>query len=217
MSSILTKNQTKTYGPKPISGYGKGALIKAIVRYDDRCGNGYNTFSITGEIYIPGRHDVEAGGCIHKDIAQAFPDLAPLIKYHLCSSDMPMHYLANTLYVAGDKDCHGLRKGESRQIVNGKTKIPAWELVAVDGDKNLPKYADGMTQPEGFVRMEYRPWCRIGEGKERELDAARSAAVWLEATDEELTGPGLKERLEARLPALMVEFGSAVESLGFVW
>ena len=55
------------------------------------------------------------------------------------------------------------------------------------------------------------------EGKARDLDAARNAAVWPEATDEELTAPGLKERLEARLPALLVEFRAAVESLGFTW
>ena len=34
---------------------------------------------------------------------------------------------------------------------------------------------------------------------------------------EDLTAPGLEERLLARLPALMAEFRAAVESLGFVW
>ena len=43
------------------------------------------------------------------------------------------------------------------------------------------------------------------------------AAIWPEATDEELTAPDLKERLEARLPALLEEFQAAVESLGFTW
>ena|SRR5579864_7669255 len=52
--STLTKSQKKTFGPKPISGWGTGALIKAEVRYDDECGNGHNSFSITGTIYIPG-------------------------------------------------------------------------------------------------------------------------------------------------------------------
>jgi hypothetical protein len=56
-----------------------------------------------------------------------------------------------------------------------------------------------------------------GEGKARELDAARHAAIWPDATDEDLTAPGLKERLEARLPKLLEEFRAAVESLGFVW
>ena len=55
------------------------------------------------------------------------------------------------------------------------------------------------------------------EGKKRELDVARRAAVWPEATDEELTAPGLKERLEARQAGLVAEFRAAVESLGFVF
>lgn len=94
-ASRLVRNQKKTYGPKPISGYGTGALIKVNVRFDDECGNGYNTFSITADVYIPGRR---AGGCLHEDVAKHFPELAPFIKWHLCSTDGPMHYIANTLY-----------------------------------------------------------------------------------------------------------------------
>jgi hypothetical protein len=55
------------------------------------------------------------GGCIHEDIAKHFPELMPYIKWHLTSTDGPMHYLANTLYHANDKDCWGKRKGEPRQ------------------------------------------------------------------------------------------------------
>ena len=55
------------------------------------------------------------------------------------------------------------------------------------------------------------------EGKVRDLDAARATAIWPEATDEDLTTDGLKERLEARLPALLAEFRAAVEGLGFKW
>ena len=57
----------------------------------------------------------------------------------------------------------------------------------------------------------------LRQGQRRELDRARHAAIWPDATDEELTAPGLKERLEARLPALLAEFRAAVESLGFTW
>jgi hypothetical protein len=55
------------------------------------------------------------------------------------------------------------------------------------------------------------------EGKSRELSAARDSAIWPDATDEDLTAPGLEERLKARLPALLAEFRQAVESLGFIW
>lgn len=221
--STLTKNQEIVFGPKPISGYGEGALIRATVRHDDRCGNGHNSFSITGEIYIPGRRDCEACGCLHAEIAEHFPELAPLIKWHLTSTDGPMHYVSNTLYHASDRDYNGLKAGETRQIKNGKSGLPSWRLVAVgpDGEEipthKLPIYMDAAERPGTDFRLEWRPWMKVGKGKPRELDHARATAVWPDATDEELTAPGLRERLEARLPKLMDDFRAAVESLGLVY
>lgn len=104
--STLTKKQTKRFGPRAIAGWGANATIIAGARYDDECGNGHNTFAITAS--IPG----QAGGCLHTEIAEVFPELAPLIKWHLCSSDGPMHYLANTVFLAGTKDCNGREAGE---------------------------------------------------------------------------------------------------------
>lgn len=101
MNSTLTKKQARTYGPKHINGYGKGAEITATVRFDDECGNGHNTFSITADVRVPKQRDIAAGGCMHEEIAKAFPELAPFIKWHLCSTDGPLHYVANSLYWAG--------------------------------------------------------------------------------------------------------------------
>lgn len=154
MQSILIKYQTKEHGPVRLSvsdGYGAGSVLTATVRYDDECGNGHNSFTITGD--IRGEYGFEAGGFLHDEIAKYFPDLAPLIKWHLVATDGPMHYLANTEY----------------HVQNGR------------------------------------------------LDYARDAAVWPEATDEQLTAPGLRDRLLERLPALMADFKLAVDSLGFFY
>lgn len=213
-NSVLVKKQVKVFGPVVI-GNGSKEQITATVRYDDQCGNGHNTFSITGETTDG------SGGCIHDEIARCFPELAPYIKWHLCSSDGPMHYIANTVYHAGDRDYKGLRKGESRQLGNGKTKLLSWKLAVVDADGNEVKspeqYVRSAQRPECDLRMAYVPWLIHGEGKERDLDAARRCAVWPDATDEELTSPGLEDRLRDRLPALIAEFRQAVESLGFVF
>jgi hypothetical protein len=99
--SVLTRKQVRKYGPRFIAGWGTNAQIKAEVRYDDECGNGHNSFAITGEIYRPGRRDCEACGCLHEEIARVFPELAPFIKWHLSDTDGPMHYIANTLYWLG--------------------------------------------------------------------------------------------------------------------
>lgn len=124
--------------------------VTATVKHDDHCNNGHNTFAITADVKDGVHH---SSGCCHDDVVELVPELSPFIKWHLCSEDGPLHYIANTVY-----------------------------------------------------------WVKEGN-----LDYARRTAIWPEATDEELTEPGLQERLEARLPALLVEFKAAVESLGLVY
>lgn len=153
--SVLTKNQTRTYGPKFYTVHSEQFKITAKVRHDDQCGNGHNSFSITAEIHRKsgGRWTGDCGGCCHEEVAKHFPELAPFIKWHLTSSDGPMHYIANTVY-------------------------------------------------------------HVQQGN---LDYARSTAVWPNSEVRDLCEPGLTERLQIRLPALMVNFQMAVESLGFVY
>ncbi len=264
LESTLTKQQYKNFGPRPIAGFAKGAAIWANVRYDDECGNGHNTFAITGHVTEPGKRDWACGGCIHEEIAAAFPELAPLIKWHMCSSDGPMYYVANTVYFAGDKDHNGQRKGEPSRYSYGvrfgdspvthvlrsksffhflQERKGEFQVVAIahPPTKDTYKYADNWTfvgygdqwhecpfssEVEAREFAEGMNRCKVefvqlptafSEGKERELDAARRAAIWPDATDEDLTAPGLKTRLEDRLPALLAEFRAAVESLGFTY
>jgi uncharacterized protein Usg len=196
--------------------------IKVRIRHDDQCGNGHNTFSITGDIdeqLRNGRWREYSGGCIHDEIANHFPELQPFIKWHLTSTDGPMHYVANTTYLAGDTDYNGLREGEKRQLRNGRTGLPVWEAVVLDGNgeaRTVPGFSwfDAETAPEADGDIQWRPVWIEGEGKEPELEAARRTAIWPDATLEQLRD---KKALEARLPALMKEFRAAVESLGLVY
>lgn len=215
------------FGPREYSEGNNKFKIVATLKFDDECRNGHSKFSITGSInaFERGVWRDWCCGCIHDEIAEHFPKLAHLIKWRMTSTDGPMHYIANTCYLAGNRGCNGLLAGEVRQLKNGRSGVPAWSLMAVTeaGDAvelhTLPKNIDAATQPECQYKLEYRPWCRVGEGKERQLDAARAAAVWPDATDEELCMP--KEELEkallARLPALMVEFKAAMIGIGFDW
>lgn len=66
-------------------------------------------------------------------------------------------------------------------------------------------------QPPDLLEIRVVPLNKVGEGKDRDLDAARVTAYWPEATEEDLTAPGLKERLEARLPGLIAEFKALME------
>ena len=67
--------------------------------------------------------------------------------------------------------------------------------------------------------VKYVPECITGEGKERQFEAARSVAVWPEATDEQLSLPKeeLTEILNARLPALMEAFKADMVAAGFLY
>lgn len=165
---------------------------------------------------------VEYGGCIHEEIAERIPALAPFIKWHLTSTDEPLHYIANTLYLAGDRDCWGMKKGEFRQHKSrgpnqncGIEGVPNWTLKIPE---NRPRDVYAAEKPAP-VLVEWEACGRTGEGKARELDAARRAAIWPEATDAELMQEpdALRSVLMSRHPALMAEFRAAVESLGFTY
>ena len=97
--------------------------LVAIVRHDDRCKNGHNSFSITGE--LSGSDGTESGGCMHEDIAEHFPELRHLIKWHLCSTDGPLHYVANTVYLAGDRD-HWGKAGEKERELDAARRSAIW-------------------------------------------------------------------------------------------
>jgi len=236
MNLVLTKKQERKFRKDYTDDQGNPCVLVATVRYGDECGNGHNTFAITANLYDcatylhgepramhkPTGKELWLGscGCLHDEVAEHFPALAPFIKWHLTSSDGPLHYIANALYCASDRDCNGLRKGEVRQIRNGKTGALAWTMKAADSAGNIVdlhtlshKYFDGDTPPDETYTVSWKPWNRIGEGKEPDLEAARRIAMWPDAQLEDFT----KKKLEARLPALREEFKRDVESLGFTF
>ena len=167
MKTTITKHQMKTCRKDYTGSDGRAETIIVNIRYDDECGNGHNTFAMTAEIYTQDRQPGEpkrvhkngktvwmyACGCQHEEIAKHFPDLRKYLKWHLCDSNGPMHYVANTIY----------------------------------------------------------------HTKARNLNAARNTAIWQDATDEDLTAPGLEDRLKARLPKLLEDFKADMEALGFVF
>ena len=207
---LVHRNQTWKSEGRAVSGYGPSGTMYVTIRFDDGCQNGRQSFAITADVYMA------AGGCMHEEIAKRFPALAPLIKWHLTDTGGPMHYVANTCYHAGDRDCNGLRKDESRQIRNGRTGQLAWILGTT---QKLPQYVDSDTCPTETATQRYVPWCRIGEGKQRDFAAARSCAVWPEATDEQLSleRPELEALLLARLPGLIADFRADMMAAGFMW
>ena len=215
---------------RPATCYADDAQMRVTIRFDDELNNGHATFVITCDVFrvvlrtLRGKQykrieDI-GGGAAHDDIARLFPELAPLMRWHLVSTDGPMHYLANTVYLAGDRDHRGLRQGETKQRFNAKGQ-PLWEMVAVHapGVPFILSTTVAGDAPPPAPMLEWRPLTHTGEGKARELDSARLAAVWPEATDDDLMQEpdALRAALLARLPALLAAFRSDMERAGFFW
>ena len=112
--------------------------ITVKMRFDDKCKNGHETFTITATGYR-GKHD-QIGGCCHDLIVAIFPEFKPLIKWHSVSTDGPLNYVANTVYHAGNKDCWGRAKEEPSQFdtvvrignspITHKVKSKFWNWIS---------------------------------------------------------------------------------------
>jgi len=207
---------------------GQDFRLIVTLRYDDECGNGHNSFGMTGSLCEKtkfGKWKNIAGGCMHEEIVKRAPEFAKYEKWHLCSSDGPLHYVANTTFHAGDRDCHGGVEGEVSAYEYGvglpnSNTLLIYDWLNPDGKVFMTTkvLAEKMVEQIEGSRLLKIP-SLIHEGKEPDFKAARSCAIWPEATDEELSAEKnvLTEKLLARLPALMVDFKAAMESIGFIY
>jgi len=271
--STLVKNQKKVFTKTVLDNSIDDNKVDIFVevRHDNCCGNGHNSFSITGSVYKHGRRTDRAcimGGCIHDVIEKHFPELSHLIKWHLCSTDGPMHYIANTLYHARTCDTNGAKVGDPVKF----EKRLKFEGVPITFSEKRKGFFEWITDRENFDDIEVvevpkkddshiyssnwtlskfvpenpntrDPWYDTLFSNKREateflellqnfkpviikkpiawakevtpnLEAARSSAIWENATLEQLQD---RKLLEKRLPKLLKEFRKDVESLGFTY
>lgn len=203
MKSMLTKNQKKEISV--LNAKYKGQKVDLIIelKYDDDCGNGHNTFSITGTLYKAGKRRDSAiiiCGCIHEVISELAPAFKKYIKWHLMSSDEPLHYIENTIYHASKIEKYNYYvylKDEEEEID---------KLLCMTDERHARN-----------IRMKYGQNITIKKkpelsNKEPDLEKARASAIAPDATLEQLQD---KEWLKERLPKLLEEFKAAMEELGF--
>ena len=268
MESILTKNQKRKETAVFIEN-GKKYRADLEMRYDDECGNGHNTFAMTYvlyQIHANGRKTSVGWGPagLAPEVMEHFPNFKKFLKWHMFNSNGPTAYISNTVYLAGNSDCWGRKKGDpcawdyflkfkgfpvsfkfSKKFLKALSEYPSKKDIDVfkvdsrEPAKYKPKFTFSFypcewyncpfdTSEEAFEFLEAiqnfdfeiveKPTA-FSEGKEREFDLARQAAFWPEATDEILSLPKeeLTKALEDRLPALIEEFKTDIESLGFVF
>lgn len=79
--------------------YGNKAIVSVNAGLHYIRGNARPYFSVTGDIRIPGRRDIETGGCMHETLLKYWPELAPVVALHLSDdTGEPMHAEANGWY-----------------------------------------------------------------------------------------------------------------------
>ena len=138
--TTLTKHQ-KQHFTKRVDIDGIPCKMTVQVRHDDQCGNGHNTFAITADIIGRG---IEMGGCLHDDIREHFPEFAHLIKWHLASTDGPMHYIANTTYLASDTKWNGEPKTPDIEAARRTAIWPDATLEQLQSEKALTARLDSL-------------------------------------------------------------------------
>lgn len=190
-----TNPNTKTFERIVSHPNGDVERLRVKVRWDDELKNGHNTLSITAtqSFQTNGVFSEAAGGQLPSDIERVFPELAYLLPWHLVSANGPMHYLANTLYLAGDRDYQGARDGEQ---LRSKAGLPRWQLQA-----SPFSVVEAETEPAPLV-FPYEPV--LADGKEPQWGSARAALKKVSASDEVLSlpEPQLRAWIAENAPAL---------------
>jgi len=206
MESILTKKQTRMKSKDVIVDGEKYRLVLEI-RYDDEYGNGHNTFTITLSTHLGWRSNyIVAYGCQHELVAEHFPEYAHMIKWHGCTSDGPLYYIANTLY-------HACKIEEFYNFVylqDKEFKIKECVGVYDDIDTRLieSKYSS-LRDVSIIIKREPR-----STNKAANIEAARACAIWPSATLQQLQDV---DALTDRLPDLLEDFKVDIEALGLIY
>jgi len=209
LNSILVKNQIKVLNFKNITTEYDNVDAIITLRYDDQCGNKHNTFSITADIYKAGRpktdHNMIMCGCCHDFIKKHIQELSHCIKWHLCSSDGPMYYISNTLYHA-----KAISKHQDKWFTY--LRDPEFKIDVLLGIK-LGREVLMLQEKYGKDNIQVKEY-ENSMAKDPNIEYARASAIWPEANLEDLQD---ETKLKARLPELMAEFKSFIESLGFIY
>lgn len=203
-------------------------LLRLRVRYANTMGLGTPTFWVEGE-----SRTRESACCkvlslvfdgeLRTLAASVFPELAHLLPWIGCSVLGPACYPARAMWFARKID-PGSNTHNFSQFPEGPDGPALWRYVMhVGGSGSInvgvePIVVLSYQQPDALPPFEYVPHISWGAGKDRDLASARMAAIWPDATDEELCqeSAALEVDLLARLPRIVAEFRRVLATTGLV-
>lgn len=207
--------------PTLAKAYGfKNAVITATAKAYRLGGNSHPHFSVTADIYEPGRsHDPFACGCMHEEVLIYFPKLAPLVALHLSNADdgEPMHATANGFYwLAGAVSHH------FEQRYHGGNSPQNFPLPADKIDPAKPWSATehpNPTEAEALAIMAKH--LRISDEEARAVRDAVNSAFNISAdkvaNSQEVKLAALSARAKAGRTAAKEAFAAYVDTLRSRW
>lgn len=204
---------------------GNGTL-RLRVRYADTKNLGVAWFWIEGELRSPNstmRTVLPLDEIRLRFVGPLFPEVLHLFPWIGCSLLGPSRYPEHAVWLASQYDPAAPSSyfSQLRETLTGRL---LWRYVMRVAGKGFidpaaqPLIVASEHQPDAASPFEYVPHTWLCEGKERDLAGARVAAIWPDATDEELCQDSelLDEALRARLPQVIAEFRSVLASTGLV-
>jgi len=221
--SVITKHQFKDLSIDVEDG-----RLDIRFRYDDDCGNGHNSFAMTGDLYdrpdrIPheankmthvGKRWLGSCGCLHDDILAntingggGFSSIVfkKAEMFHHTSSDSPMYYLENILYHAkAHPPIDGYLYFEDKALELRPQCMKAGTLVEMD------KMA--VTDPKRYsVKVDEKSF------KILDIGGVRSCGMWPKLAIDDIDEL-FPVKLLNRYWGLMEEFKKMItEDLGMRW
>lgn len=211
-----------------------GAIIGRKTTWRRRIGNDYITaeygfsdlnqgrgpFGVTASMWNvrDTRSEGHSFGCLHDQVARAFPELRPLIPWHGMMTDGPMHYGANAAYwyefILGisewDKPGHDPMSAFKSTVVFGALPDDEETLAAAMAEP-FDRFPEANTLAQRrhdaeLARLDVeRCEAAVKEAKRREDDCLRAVAT-VEAEYRKKRSEPIRAWCERRKPALMAKF-----------
>ena len=192
MKTSTEKNQERIR--KGRNNNGDDVIVK--IRYNDNYVKGHKTLTFTAKVHEHGKRKLISCGFCREDIAEAFPDLKPLLKWHLMCTDAPLNYISNTLYYSRDREDMSKPLGVPLKfntfVKVGNSPILLKEL-ATDWFKLMKKYAGQKLSYEPIYHKKsqiyspkYVPVCEHNykEWYQAPFDNKAEAEQWLKVIEE---------------------------------
>lgn len=148
MKETVIAKATRTFSGE-VAGYSKRHRFIIKAQAYQLAGNAKGHFSVTAEVPNLRGTDIECGGCMHREILIAWPDVKPIVDLHLSDDDgVPMHAESNGWYQMA-----GALGGAGEQYHAGNSEQQMWKPDGSFDGYRKPTADECLTQLAEHLRI----------------------------------------------------------------